>query len=236
MGKVTLRGLWATCVYTALAAGTAHAASPDVVLYATDAVKTAGSWSRVTDSSAAGGQALASADKGWSSPDAALAAPADYVEFSFSAASKTPYHVWVRMRAAGNSKFNDSMFAQFSDATSSTGASLYALGSANALTLNLQFSNGAKLNGWGWVDGAYWLSQASTVSFSGTGAHTLRLQTREDGVQIDQVVLSPATYLSSSPGQKSGDSTIIAKPVAPPAQTSTPYSGMPHPAARDLSG
>ena len=170
MGKVTLRGLWAMCVYTALAAGTAHAASPDVVLYATDAV-TAGNWSRVADTSAAGGQALASADKGWSSPDVALAAPADYVEFSFSAASKTPYHLWVRMRAAGNSKFNDSVFAQFSDATSSAGASLYALGTTSALTLNLQSNNGGKLNGWGWVDGAYWLSQASTISFSGA-AHT----------------------------------------------------------------
>jgi len=222
MGKVTLRGLWATCLYTALTAGTAHAASSDVVLYATDAV-TAGNWSRVADSSAARGQALVSADKGWSSPDGALAAPADYVEFSFSAASKTPYHLWVRMRATGNSKFNDSVFAQLSDATSSTGASLYALGSVNALTLNLQFSNGAKLNGWGWVDDAYWLSQPSTISFSGAGVHRLRLQTREDGVQIDQVVLSPATYLSASPGQKSGDSTVVAKPASTPS--STPYYG-----------
>ena len=174
MGKVTLRGLWATCLYTALTAGTAHAASSDVVLYATDAV-TAGNWSRVADSSAARGQALVSADKGWSSPDGALAAPADYVEFSFSAASKTPYHLWVRMRATGNSKFNDSVFAQLSDATSSTGASLYALGSVNALTLNLQFSNGAKLNGWGWVDDAYWFQASAWPAAADESATRVQL-------------------------------------------------------------
>ena len=224
MGKATLRGLWAMCVYTILAAGTAHAASSDVVLYATDAVTT-GNWTRVADSSGAAGQALASPDNGWST-NSAIAAPANYVEFSFDAASATPYHVWVRMRASGDSKFSDSLFAQFSDAISSTGAALYSIGSSNALTLNLQTSNGSKLHGWGWVDDAFWLSQASTISFSATGTHKLRLQAREDGVQVDQIVLSPATYLSVSPGQRSGDSTIVAKPAtAPPPAARTPYSG-----------
>jgi hypothetical protein len=208
-----------------MAAGTAQAAATDVVLYASDSVKTSGNWTRIADSTAAGGQTLSSADKGWSSPDTALAAPADYVEFTFNAPSKTPYRLWVRMRAASNNKFNDSLFAQFSDAVSGTGSTLYPIGTTTALTLNLQWSNGAKLNGWGWVSGAYWLSQTSMVSFSNTGAHTLRLQTREDGVQIDQIVLSPVTYLSSSPGQKSGDSTIIAKSAVTPVPTSAPYSG-----------
>src|SRR4051794_23357307 len=222
MGKATLRGLWAMCVFTLLTTGMAHAASSDVVLYATDAVTT-GNWTRVADSSAAGGQALASPDNGWSS-DTPIAAPANYVEFSFSAASNTPYHVWVRMRASSDSKSSDSLFAQFSDAVSSTGAALYSIGSTNALTLNLQTSNGSKLHGWGWADGAFWLSQPTTISFSGAGAHRLRLQAREDGVQVDQVVLSPATYLSVSPGQKSGDSTIVAKPATPPPPAArTPY-------------
>ncbi|MEQ1727807.1 MAG: carbohydrate-binding protein, partial [Vicinamibacterales bacterium] len=180
----------------------------------------------MADSSAAGGQKLASADRGWPSRDTALAAPADWFEFTFNADASTPYHVWVRLRATGNTKLNDSLFAQFSDAVTATGTPLFRMGTTSALTLNLQTSNGAKLNGWGWVDGAYWLSQLSTVSFSASGAHTLRLQTREDGVQLDQVVLSRATYLTVAPGQRSGDSTIIAKPAVPQAPVATPYSGV----------
>ena len=225
MRKKALRGLWATCVCLAVSAASARAASSDVVLYSTDANTIAGNWTRVADTTAAGGQRLTSADKGWSSPDAALAAPADYVEFSFTATPNTPYRVWVRMRATNNDKYNDSAFAQFSDAVTSTGAPLFRIGTTEAFTLNLQTSKNAKLNGWGWVGSAYWLTQPATISFSGTGVHSLRIQTREDGLQIDQVVISPATYLSAAPGQKSGDSTIIAKPPTTPTPTPTPYSG-----------
>ena len=129
------------------------------------------------------------------------------------------------MRATNNDKYNDSAFAQFSDAVTSTGAPLFRIGTTEAFTLNLQTSKNAKLNGWGWVGSAYWLTQPATISFSGTGVHSLRIQTREDGLQIDQVVISPATYLSAAPGQKSGDSTIIAKPPTTPTPTPTPYSG-----------
>jgi len=132
--------------------------------------------------------------------------------------------VWVRLKAAGNSKVNDSVFAQFSDAIAG-GSPVYRIGSTAGLTLNLQVSNGAKLNGWGWVDGAYWLTQAATLSFTTSGTHTLRLQTREDGVRVDQVVISPATYLAVAPGQRSGDSTIVAKP-APPPPAPTPFTGV----------
>jgi hypothetical protein len=225
MRKTALLGAWATCVCLTMATTSAQAAAGDVVLYAADAVKTAGAWTRVADTTAAGGFRLASTDNGWSTPNAALAAPAHFVEFSFEAAPNTPYHVWVRLRASGNSKFNDSLFAQFSDAVSASGAPLYRIGTTSALTLNLQWSNGAKLNGWGWVDGAYWLAQQPTLSFAGSGLHTLRLQVREDGVQVDQVVISPATYLTTAPGQRSGDSTIVAKPAPVPAPVPTPFSG-----------
>ncbi len=225
MRKKALRGLWATCVCLGMSVASARAASTDIVLYATDAVKTAGNWARVADATGAGGQVLSSADKGWSSTDTALAAPANYVEFSFAADAATPYHVWVRLRAAKNDKYNDSVFAQFSDAVSTSGAALYRIGTTGALTLNLQSANNAPLNGWGWVDGAYWLTQSPTLAFSASGTHTLRLQTREDGVQIDQVVISRSTYLTTAPGQKSGDSTIIARPVVLPPVVPTPYSG-----------
>ena len=45
------------------------------------------------------------------------------------------------------------------------------------------------------VDGA-----AGTVTFQTTGTQRLRIQTRQDGVRIDQVVISPQRYLTSAPG------------------------------------
>jgi hypothetical protein len=62
------------------------------------------------------------------------------------------------------------------------------------------------------VNSAYWLSQPTTLTFAGSGNHTLRIQVREDGVQFDQIVLSPTTYLSSPPGPASNDATIVTKP------------------------
>ena len=73
-------------------------------------------------------------------------------------------------------------------------------------------STGSSVNNWGWQNTAYWLSQATTVTFANSGPHTLRIQIREDGVQLDQIVLSPTTYLSSSPGAVTNDSTIVRKP------------------------
>ena len=66
--------------------------------------------------------------------------------------------------------------------------------------------------GWGWVNGAYWLSQPTTLTFAGSGSHTLRIQVREDGVQFDQIVLSPSQYLNTPPGPASNDATIVPKP------------------------
>jgi hypothetical protein len=40
----------------------------------------------------------------------------------------------------------------------------------------------------------------------------MRIQVREDGVQIDQIVLSPETYFTAAPGGPSNDATIVQKP------------------------
>jgi hypothetical protein len=51
----------------------------------------------------------------------------------------------------------------------------------------------------------------TTLTFANSGSHTLRIQIREDGVQLDQIVLSPSTYLSSAPGSVTNDNTIVPK-------------------------
>src|SRR5262249_31926748 len=85
------------------------------------------------------------------------------------------------------------------------------------------------LNGWGWVNGAYWLSQATTLTFATGGTHTLRIQTREDGAQIDQLIFSAATYLSNAPGPISNDHTIVPKPGGnePPSAPGAPATRSP---------
>jgi PKD repeat protein len=55
------------------------------------------------------------------------------------------------------------------------------------------------------------------IYFQATGTQTLRVQVREDGLSIDQIVLSPTTYLSSSPGALKNDTTILPRSGPPPA-------------------
>jgi len=93
------------------------------------------------------------------------------------------------------------------------GSSVYPLNTTNALLVNLTTDGtGSSLSGWGWINSAYWLSQPTTVTFAASGTHTLRVQVREDGVQFDQIVLSPTTYLNAPPGPTANDSTIVPKP------------------------
>jgi hypothetical protein len=49
------------------------------------------------------------------------------------------------------------------------------------------------------------------IFFAEDGLHTIRIQTREDGLAIDQVVLSAGTYLNSSPGALKNDTKILTK-------------------------
>ena len=202
------------------------AGAPDIVLYASDVTTMRGNWARVGGADAAGGQYLASVDKGWAAISAPLAVPTDFFEATFVANANTAYHVWLRLRASGDSKWNDSVWVQFSDARDANGALVAAIGSTSGLLVNLENCYGCGTAGWGWQDKAYWANPAATVRFATTGSRTLRVQTREDGVQVDQIVLSASTFLTSAPGQVANDRTIIARPAAGVAG-SQPFQGTP---------
>src|SRR5207248_5273372 len=123
-----------------------------------------GSWSTAADASSPNGVKLVTHDLNVSNTSNALAAPADYVDVTFNAPAGTPYTLWLRLQAAGNSKWNDSLWVQFSDALAS-GSAVYPINTTQALLVNLATSNclsGCSLNGWGWQNGAYWLSQPTT--------------------------------------------------------------------------
>src|ERR671937_631939 len=110
------------------AVGRAYAGSGDIVLYTSDVSTVQGNWSKASSSAGAGGQTLSSADYGWSSTTNALASPTNYFEATFTAAAGTSYHVWLRLRASGDSKWNDSVWVQFTDSTDANGNAIYRVG------------------------------------------------------------------------------------------------------------
>ena len=188
-------------------------AATEVVVYASDIPPAAmhGAWAAASDSTAAAGVTLATPNDGVANTNAPLASPADYVDVTFNAPAATPYRIWLRLKALANDKYNDSVWVQFSDAQAG-GSPIYPLDSAFGLLVNLATdSTAAGLNAWGWQDTAYWLAQPTMVTFAAGGTHTLRIQTREDGVRIDQIVLSPSKYLNAAPGPVTNDSTIVPK-------------------------
>ena len=182
----------------------------DIVLYASKAPRFRGHWAASSSSGAAGGRAMRSANTGWAATAAPLAAPANYFEMTFTAPANVPYTLWLRMRAADDSKWNDSVWVQFSDALSG-GRAVHRIGTSNGLLVNLDPCETCRSAGWGWQNTSYWMPQVTTVTFASSGTHTIRVQTREDGVEIDQVVLSPSTYRATSPGQVTFDATILAE-------------------------
>ena len=180
----------------------------DVVLYAGNATTIVGNWQRVVDGAAAGGGRLWNKNAGKAKPSTALAAPADYFELTFNAEMNVPYRLWVRGVAEKNSYANDSVFVQFSDSVNAAGTPTFGIGSTAGAAVSIEQSVNAGLQGWGWSDNAYG-ADAAPIYFATTGPHTIRIQRREDGISIDQIVLSRDLYLTTSPGFTKNDGTIL---------------------------
>lgn len=184
-------------------------ASTDIVLHAAKAPVRAGTWAVVADSTAADGFAMANPNLGAPEVKIPVANPTNYFQMTFPAYSGTAYHLWIRGKAANNSYTNDSVYVQFSDSVTSGGAAVDRIGTTSAAAVVLQKCTGALEQGWGWADNG-WCGLAANIQFSTTGTHTIRVQVREDGFSIDQIVLSPQTYLAAAPGPRVNDKTILA--------------------------
>jgi hypothetical protein len=68
--------------------------------------------------------------------------------------------------------------------------------------------NGPAPRGWGWTENG-WETVGPHIYFPTSGAKTLRIQQREDGAIIDQIVISPDAYLDGAPGQRRDDEVIL---------------------------
>jgi PKD repeat protein len=180
----------------------------DIVLHAASFAVTGTSWNRVSDASAADGIALDNPDRAAAKVSTALAAPSSYVEATFRAAAGVPYRMWIRLRAAGNSWSNDSIHVQFSGTTIAAGGAAWRIGTTQSLGVVLEDGAGAGVSGWGWADAGYGVL-GDPIYFNQDGLQTIRIQQREDGVRIDQVVISSNAYYDAPPGPLLGDSTIV---------------------------
>jgi hypothetical protein len=182
----------------------------DILLRAADvpAANLHGRFRRVGATGAAGGIAIENPNAGEAKKSTALASPANYVDISFEAGSGVPYYVWLRMKAAGDSNANDSLFVQFSGAVNAGGTSIYKIGTTSGMAVVLEKCDGAGRLGWGWNDSG-WCAPAAPIYFKTAGPQTLRIQQREDGIMFDQIVISAAAYAAKSPGTLKVDTTIL---------------------------
>lgn len=184
-------------------------AQSEIVLQASSAPVKAGKWLVSSDSSASGDKKIRHADEGAAKIPTAAASPGNYFELTFNATAGVPYHLWLHGRADSDDWDNDSVFVQFSGSVSSSGGAIYRIGTTSATEVNLEPCKGCGLSGWTWQDNGWgWGVLGPNIYFATTGTQKLRVQTREDGLSIDQILLSPSKYLKSKPPALSTSSDV----------------------------
>jgi hypothetical protein len=186
------------------------AAPPDpgseIVLRATSASIVGDEWRLAEDETAASGTRLQERNDGTAKVLLPVADPAAFAEFTFVAEAGTAYRLWMRGR--GPDYASDSVWVQFSGSVTSSGEPVYRIGTADATFYSVEGCDYCGRSGWGWQDNG-WDSLGPLIYFAESGPQTLRLQRRQDGIAIDQIVLSPGRYLSSPPGAAKDDATIV---------------------------
>jgi hypothetical protein len=188
--------------------------SEEIVIYASDATRIVGDYQLVTDATAAGGQRLWNPNRFAAKILSASASPANYSEFTFYAEAGRAYRLWIRGKGESNLWSNDSAYLQFSGTVDAAGAASSRIGTTGSMWYSVEeYSNAGILN-WGWQDNGFGTPGVvgPSLYFATTGLQTMRIQQREDGLSIDQIVISPTRYFSVSPGLAKNDATIVAKP------------------------
>jgi hypothetical protein len=127
---------------------------------------------------------------------------------TFDADASKPYRLWIRAVAQNNHYYNDSVYAQFDRSTDAAGNPVNRIGTTSATNIVLEDCGGCAMQGWGWQDNGYAML-GPLVYFATSGPQRLRIQVREDGIGIDQVVLSAVKYKTQPPGATKNDATIL---------------------------
>jgi hypothetical protein len=199
--------------------GTSAPTGPgEIVLWASRATVLAGDWQAIADTTAANNARLEDDDDGVPKVTTPAANPAHYFEMTFNAQAGVGYRLWMRGKAAADFYGNDSAYIQFDKSVDSGGVPTFRIGTTSATTFALESCDACGVQGWGWEDNG-WNGLGELIYFATTGPQTLRVQTREDGLAIDQIVLSPSQFLTSAPGPQKNDTTILAESDGGSGQT-----------------
>jgi hypothetical protein len=182
----------------------------EIVLHAAVQPQIAGGWVAVSDASAASGARLQNPNANAPKLAAPLANPPQSFELTFNADAGKAYRLWLRGKALNDSYGNDSVFVQFDGSLDGAGNPAWRIGTTSATTVVLEDCSGCNVQGWGWADNAYGLNALGPlVYFATSGTQRIRIQVREDGLAIDQIVLSAVKYKTAAPGATKNDSTIL---------------------------
>ena len=103
-----------------------------------------------------------------------------------------PYHLWMRGKADKNAGRTTR-----SSSSSRTRPTRRRPGNRIGTTaprVSIEDGTNAGLSGWGWADDSYGAAGADV--FRGHRPAHLRVQVREDGLSLDQIVLSSGAYLT----------------------------------------
>ena len=170
-----------------------------------------GTFSEVQDASAAYGERGYDRNLGRPKVTIPSANPENRIMLGFVADPTQTYKLWIRLKADGNHWSNDSVWVQFTGSADANGAPIYRYGTTSGLAVNLEECSGCGISGWGWEDDGWGAVDRSgvTLRFPSGGHQSIVIQTREDGVSIDQVVLSSEKYLTTRPGKSKNDGTIL---------------------------
>jgi Big-like domain-containing protein/calcineurin-like phosphoesterase family protein/purple acid phosphatase-like protein len=182
----------------------------DIVYYVWKAPVRVGSWRVVAEATAAGGSRLEQPNVNAARITTPLASPTHYVDFPVTVQANTPYHLWLRGKAYQNFGDNDSVWVQTSGTVDGNGVPIYRIGTSSATMVNLEDCSGCTISNWAWQDNGYGSGVSGPLlRFATSGTQTIRIQAREDGISLDQFVLSSNSYLTTAPGARTNDATIL---------------------------
>src|SRR6185295_3229094 len=178
----------------------------EIVLYAGVDAQVGGGWSVVADSTAADNVRLQNPNANFAKLTTPLVSPTSSFELSFNADAGKAYRLWVRGKALDDSYNNDSVYVQFDGSVDAFGVPMWRANTTSAATIILEACSGCGVQGWGWAGNAYGPNALGpVVYFATSGPQRIRIQAREDGLAIDQLVLSAVTYSAVSPGATRND-------------------------------
>lgn len=122
----------------------------------------------------------------------------------------------MRLKAQDNRGSNDSIWVQFTSAVDVNGNPNYRIGTTEGLAVNLEECLGCGVSGWGWEDDGWGAVNKNGTLLRFQRPHQrIRIQVREDGVSVDQIVLSAVKYRTTRPGTAKNDTTILPETFRP---------------------